>query len=133
MSLQSKYYRDIGSRRSGTRWGGRVIVQGWGLLHKLWLGRNEVLHKKDIINNLSGQCLLDIEVEREFEAGCEDLPEVTQKWFRQSKEELLARSTEYKKGWLLIVKTTKESLQIAEYSIFTSSMALRRWIGLQDR
>jgi hypothetical protein len=99
----------------------------------MWLGRNEVLHKKDVINKLSGQCLLDIEIEREYEAGYEGLPEVVHKWFQQSKDELLARSIEYKKGWLLIVKTVKESLQIAEYSIFTSSRSLRRWIGLQDR
>jgi hypothetical protein len=42
----------------------------------------------------------------------------------------MEKSTEYKKQWLLIVQTVKEALQIAEYSIFTSSSALRKWIGL---
>jgi hypothetical protein len=98
----------------------------------MWLGRNDVLHRKDIINNISGQCLLDIEIEREYEAGYEELPTVVHKWFQQSKEQLLVRSIEYKKGWLLIVKMVKEARQIADYSIFTSSAALRRWIGLRD-
>jgi hypothetical protein len=35
----------------------------------MWIGRNDVLHKKEIINALSGQCLLDIEVEREYDDG----------------------------------------------------------------
>ena len=104
----------------------------WNTIRKMWLGRNNVLHQKEVINSLSGLCLLDIEVEREFEAGCNGLPEVVHKWYQQPKEELLARSIEYKKGWLLLVKTMKESLNIADYSIFTSSAALRRWIGLQN-
>ena len=97
----------------------------------MWIGRNDVLHKKDIIHSLSGKCLLDIEIEREYDEGYDQLPSVIHKWFQQSKTQLLAQSTEYKKGWLLIIKTVKESLNIAEYSIFTSSKALRRWIGLQ--
>jgi hypothetical protein len=44
----------------------------------------------------------------------------------------LDQSTEYKKGWLLIVRTIKESLKIAEYSIFSSSRSLRRWIGMKE-
>jgi hypothetical protein len=133
IDYQSQYYKSLGSRKTGVRWGSRIIMHWWILIHKMWLGRNDVLHKKEVINSLSGQCLLDIEIEREYEAGYEGLPEVVHKWFQQPKEELLDKSIEYKKGWLLIVKTIKDSLQIAEYSIFTSSKALRRWIGLQNK
>jgi hypothetical protein len=129
---QSYYYKNMGSRKTGIRWGSKIILQLWGMIHKMWLGRNDVLHRKDIINSISGQCLLDIKLEREYDAGYEDLPRVVHKWFQQSKEQLMARSIEYKKGWLLIVKTVKEARQIADYSIFTSSVALRRWIGLRD-
>jgi hypothetical protein len=133
IDYQSQYYKSLGSRKTGVRWGSRIIIHWWILIHKMWLGRNDVLHKKEVINSLSGQCLLDIEIEREYEAGYVGLPEVVHKWFQQPKEELLDKSIEYKKGWLLIVKTIKDSLQIAEYSIFTSSKALRRWIGLQNK
>jgi hypothetical protein len=96
----------------------------------LWLGRNEVLHQKEVIHSLSGAVLLDIEIEREYEAGYNDLPPSVHKWFRMSKTQLLDQSVEYKKGWLLLVRTIRESLNIAEYSIFSSSRALRKWVGL---
>jgi hypothetical protein len=132
ISRQSEYYKQIGCRKTGALWGSRVVLQWWSTIHKMWLGCNDVLHTKEIINTISGQCLLDIEIEREYDAGYEDLPAVVHKWFLQTKEQLMARSIEYKKGWLLIVKTMKESMQIAEYSLFSSSVALRRWIGLQE-
>lgn len=124
---QAEHYRTIGSRKSGNTWAGKLILQVWNLIHNLWLGRNEVLHQKDTINSISGETLLDIEIEREYDAGCENLPTVIHPSYRHTKQQLLAQSTEYKKGWLLMVK---ESLEIAEYSIFTSSHALRRWIGM---
>jgi hypothetical protein len=73
---------------------------------------------------------LDIEVEREYEAGCADLPSIAHKWFRIPKHHLLDKSVDYKKSWLLIVRTIREALNISEYSIFSSSRALRKWVGL---
>ena len=130
VSLQNAYYRQLGSRKGGVQWAGKVILKTWGILHAMWIGRNEVLHQKATINSLSGEHLLDVVVEQEYELGCEGLPETMHKWFRKSKEQLLNESVEYKKGWLLLVKSVKESLQIAEYNIFSSSRTLRRWIGL---
>jgi hypothetical protein len=103
----------------------------WQLLFQLWTGRNEVLHQKEIINSISGAALLDIEIEKLYDEGYTDLPQTAKKWFKLQKSELLEKSTEYKKGWVLIVRTIRESLHIAEYSIFSSSKALRNWVGLQ--
>lgn len=114
MKHQMAYYGSIGSRKKGVTWASKLIIQWWGLLHKLWLGRNDVLHKKEIIHQLSGQCLLDIEI---FDIGYEGLP-VVHKWFQQSKEELLAKSIEYKKGWLLLVKMVKESMNILQSTVY---------------
>jgi hypothetical protein len=127
---QTAYYVMLGSRKKGIPWAGKLIIHCWGMIHKMWLGRNEVLHQKMVINSISGEMLLDIEVEREYDAGYNLLPQVVHRWFQQPKAQLLEQSIEYKKGWLLIVKTMKESLQISEYNIFSSSRALRRWIGL---
>jgi hypothetical protein len=132
VAQQQQYFISIGSRKGSQKWAGKLIYQLWLLVHQLWLGRNEVLHQKSIINQLSGEALLDIEVEREFDQGYRDLPAVIHKWYNQSKEELLEKSVEYKKGWLLIVKTMKESMKIADYSIFSSSKALRKWVGLPN-
>jgi hypothetical protein len=47
------------------------------------------------------------------------------------KSAIITIISDTKKGWLLIVRSLKEALQIADYSIFASSKALRKWIGLQ--
>jgi hypothetical protein len=132
VQCQDAYYKQTGSRKTGVRWAGKVIVHMWGMIHKMWIGHNDVLHKKEIINSLSGACLLDIKIERIYDAGCAHLPEVVHKWFQQPKEQLLAQSIEYKKGWVLIVQTVEESLNVAEYSILSSPRALRRWVGLRQ-
>jgi hypothetical protein len=131
VSYQSQYYHQIGSRKGGTQWAGKLILNTWGILHGMWLGRNDVLHQKAIINSLSGAILLDIAVEQEYDQGCEGLPQIMHKWFRKPKEQLLKESVEYKKGWLLLIKSVKESLNIAEYNIFSLSTSLRRWTGLR--
>jgi hypothetical protein len=132
VQAQETYYKAMGTRKTGHVWAGRMIYQFWILIHQMWLGRNNVLHQKNIINKMSGESLLDIEIEREYDQGCATLPVVAHKWFHQTKEELMNKSLDYKKGWLLIIRTIKETLEIAEYSIFTSSRALRKWIGLSD-
>jgi hypothetical protein len=118
-------------RRSGMNWASKLIQHFWQMIYQLWLNRNEVLHKREEIDALSGSALLDIEIEREYDIGCQDLPASVHKWFYMSKDQLLSQSVDYKKGWLLLIKTVKESMQISDYSIFTGSRALRRWVGLQ--
>lgn len=131
VEVQQQYYRNNGSRKGGHIWAGKLTLQCWNLIHNMWVGRNEVLHRKEIINDISGAILLDLEVEKEYDLGYEGLPQVYHRWWTQTtKERLLDSSIEHKKGWLLIIKTLKESLQIAEYSIFSSSRPLRKWIGL---
>ena len=130
VAKQQQYYRELGRRNKGKQWAGKIISQNWKYVYKMWLGRNEVLHQKENIHALSGAVLLDIEVEREYDAGPMDLPQSVHKWFRMSKQQLMEQSVDYKKGWLLIVRTVRESLNIAEYSIFSSSKSLRKWVGL---
>lgn len=77
--------------------------------------------------------LLDIEIEKEYNSGCEQLPRSVHKWFQPPLEDILDKSVEYKKGWLLIVRSVKEALNIADYSIFESSRALRTWIGFEKK
>jgi hypothetical protein len=97
----------------------------------MWLGRNVVKHHKQTINNSLGAQLLDIEIEKEYDAGCQDLPVTVHKWFRLPKEDILANSLEYKKGWLVIVKSVRESQKVADFWNIYQSRSLRRWIGLR--
>jgi hypothetical protein len=131
---QDNYYKRLGMLRTGRGWASKLIQHFWHMIYHLWLNRNEVLHKKGEIDAMSGSVLLDIEIERdEYDMGCHNLPASVHKWFRMPKEQLLHQSVDYKKGWLLLIKTVKESLQISDYSIFTSSQALRHWVGLQNK
>jgi len=128
---QHDYYHHINSRKTGKNWGARIILQLWTLTRNMWHGRNVVKHNKQAIHNTIGVQLLDLEIEKEYDKGCQDLPTTVHKWFYPSKEEILAKSVEYKKGWLVIVKSVKESRQVADYGIFSTSRTLRNWIGLR--
>jgi hypothetical protein len=133
VEMQHQFYRTNGSHKSGHCWAGKIILQCWNVVYNMWLGRNEVLHRKKAINDISGEALLDLEIEKEYDLGYEGIPESYHKWWTQyQKASLLSSSVEQKKGWLLVIKTIKESLQIAEYSIFSSSRTLRNWIGLSS-
>jgi hypothetical protein len=128
---QQDHYYHLNSRKTGKNWGARIILQLWTITRNMWHGRNVVKHHKQNIQNTIGVQLLDLEIEKEYDKGCQDLPATVHKWFRPSKEEILVKSVEYKKGWLVIVKSVKESQQVADYGIFSTSRTLRNWIGLQ--
>lgn len=129
---QQEHYTHLGRRFTSKTWAAQIIGHGWHTIFQLWLGRNEVLHRKATINSLSGEMLLDIEIEKEYMMGCAQLPRSVHKWFQPPLERILTQSVDYKKGWLLIVRSVKEALNIADYSIFESSKALRKWIGIQN-
>jgi hypothetical protein len=61
-------------------------------------------------------------VEKEYDEGFDALPPATHKWFQQSKEQLLAQTTEYKKGWLVIVKSIKLWLSVRSAAINVRSV-----------
>jgi hypothetical protein len=63
---QQEHYETLGMRKKGRIWAAKIIRHGWNFIHLLWMGRNEVLHRRDIINAISGEALLDIEIEREY-------------------------------------------------------------------
>lgn len=129
---QQAFYNAIRSRKNATRWAMLLILQSWTLIRNMWLGRCAALHRKHIINSMIGSHLLDLEIEKEYDAGFHNLPVGIHKWFRPSKEKNLEQTIHYKKGWLLIIKSVKESLDIADLGIFTSSKTLRKWIGFKN-
>jgi hypothetical protein len=97
VSYQQQYYQTLGIKKRGSSWAGKVIIQGWNLIYAMWVGRNDILHQKEIINSIAGETLLDIEIEREYDAGYATLTSTAHKWFRQSKDQLLQSSVHQKK------------------------------------
>jgi hypothetical protein len=45
--LQSRYYLELGSRRSGDRWAENLVTKLLELVHSMWTYRNSVLHARD--------------------------------------------------------------------------------------
>jgi hypothetical protein len=68
---QDQYYNQLGMARTGTVWASKIIRQFWQLIYQMWLNRNAILHKKGVIEDISGSALLDIEIEREYDMGCQ--------------------------------------------------------------
>jgi hypothetical protein len=71
---QQAFYNGIRSRKNATRWAMLLILQSWTLIRNMWLGRCAALHRKHIINSMIGSHLLDLEIEKEYDAGFHNLP-----------------------------------------------------------
>jgi hypothetical protein len=61
---QDNHYNQLGMCRTGTVWASKIIRQLWQMIYQMWLNRNEILHKKGVIEDISGSALLDIEMRR---------------------------------------------------------------------
>jgi hypothetical protein len=94
ITQQDNHYKRLGLLRTGTGWASKLIQHLWNMIYHLWINRNEILHQKEVINSISGEALLDIEIEKEYDQGYQNLPAVVHKWFKLSKDQLLRQSTE---------------------------------------
>ena len=101
-----------------------------------WTYRNDTLRKPKTIQALQGITHLKETVQLEWERGLSSLPTLEfSHLFRIKKEELMKKSLEGKKGWLVTVKLERELHgDISnELDIFDKNDALRFWIGLPKR
>ena len=119
-----------------TRWTTNLIKNSWNLIMAIWTYRNETLHKTKNIEALQGSEVLEEVIKKEWEVGLSKLPihEFTH-LFWLKKEELLAKSTQSKKDWLLTVKLGRELHKdgTAEEDKFDTNGELRNWIGLPKK
>ena len=111
----------------------KVIKAGWSMVLSIWEFRNETLHKTENIEHLQGSEILEEVVVKEWEYGLGNLPihDFTN-LFRLKKDELIKKSTQSKKDWLLTVKLGRKlhkDNRVAEDE-FDTNEALRDWIGL---
>jgi len=68
--LQSTYYTEIHSQRTGKRWATNLIKNLWEIMQSMWKRRSSVLHESDIINSLSGQEFLENSIKQELARTC---------------------------------------------------------------
>ena len=83
----------------------------WDLSWQMWDHRNDILHNSDVYDHLIDMDATDFSIIEEWHAGSDDLPALDQIHFRGiSLDELLAKSSRYRREWLLQVATARAAL-----------------------
>ena len=99
---------------------------------EIWNFRNEHVHQTDNIQNLQGKKVLEETILKEWNKGLNKLPILEfSHLFRLKKVDLMKKSIDGKKDWLLVVKTGRDlHNDKGETDEFDTNDALRFWIGL---
>ena len=115
VDIQHYYYKQIGSRRSGKRWGEQLIGQMLQATLNLWLQRNSMVHCKDT-NDLDGMDMVQLEeaVETQLIIGEGDVDEGDRYLFQITIHDIMAKSIEEIRGWLCSVLIARGDLEGAE-------------------
>ena len=130
IQAQTAFYLEIGSRRSGLRWGSNLTSQAWNITYQLWMNRNDALHDNNNIHILSGLDLLHTAIRQEFSAGLQNLPTVYRRYFTTPLPIILNKSVTYKKRWFLVVRSGRDANSTPDRNdIWYTDKAIRRWIG----
>ena len=133
VDAQAEYYSLIESRRSSVKWGSKLIKQLWNIAFQLWSHRNNVLHKTEALQKLSGLPLLKTCIQREYLTGPSDLSPVYNHYFTTPLPTLLNKRPAYLRRWFLVIRSARESLQIFPDDEFSVDNTLRNWIHLPPR
>ncbi len=109
--LQSTEFVGRQLRNTGKSWAAALIVAIWDLSWQMWDHRNDILHNSDVYDHLIDMDATDFSIIEEWHAGSDDLPALDQLHFRGiSLDELLAKSSRYRREWLLQVATARAAL-----------------------
>ena len=135
MLVQKAYFISIDSQRSAIRWGANLIAQLWNITYQLWCNRNDILHKTDCINQLSGLPLLRQSITSEHGLGLLDLPQEYRRYFSMPLLVILSKRPAFLKRWFLVIRSGREALHPDHHYTdeWSTDAALRRWIGLTPR
>ena len=128
---QDEYYHEKESLRQGDVWAYRVIRELWKFLFGIWQGRNAYLHETERAQELAGKDKLWLAVSNEMDIGLNRLPAADYSYmFRLKKDVLLAKSMEYLKDWLYIIRTARKLHRDPAFILdeFGSDTALRQWV-----
>jgi len=130
--VQSNYYKEIHSQKTGKRWATNLIKKLWEVMHSMWKHRNDILHESDIINTLSGQDFLEISIQHELDRGRENLRSLFTPYFLIPLAVLLAKtSPKNQRKWFLLIKSARERKGTDIQDEFSTNNTLRKWIGLK--
>jgi len=131
--VQSNYYKEIHSQKTGKRWATNLIKKLWEVMHSIWKHRNDILNESDITNSLSGQDFLEISIKHELErGGRENLHSLFTPYFSIPLAVLLIKkSPKNQRKWFLLIKSARERTGTDIQDEFSTNNTLCKWIGLK--
>ena len=130
--MQSTYFKWLGVRKTGKRWGAALIQKLWDVSWDQWENRNEALHNTPMAADLSGAVSLNRAISAECHLGIGDLPIKVGQTFPDDINTFLQQSLIERKCWLVLVRTAREAINDTRIQDeFTDPKShLRKWVGL---
>ena len=136
IAYQQAYHKRYETYHRNFNWPQKAIKAGWNIITKMWDHRNEYIHQTNILEDIAGIKILNNTIKQERNRGLSTLPMLEfSHLFRLSEEELMKKSTEGKKDWLVTVKLARELHKDTnqQHDEFDTNDTLRNWIGLPKR
>ena len=132
IEYQQQYYKTLGMRKTGNRWGAQLVNRMWTIIQSHWIHRNQCLHETEALARLSGVDDLKTAIAREYELGLGELPSVYTSYFIPPLAFILDKPTTYIRRWFLVVRSGRESFTIDnDIDIFSIDSSLRAWVGVR--
>ena len=131
-TIQERHFRLLGFRRSGLKWAIGLSTQLWLFVFSMWDHRNSILFQQGKVDELSGIQKVKKAIIREralgrgsLDSSFESFLSLPQSSFNQMKPIDLRR-------WLALIRNAREQAGHDYADEFSTSKALRSWIGLPD-
>ena len=135
VNYQKAYHQQSDKSHLHFSWPKKAIKAGWNMITTMWEHRNTFLHQSDIIEDLEGLTILNNTIQMEHNKGLSKLPMLEfSHLFRLSMHELMEKSLEGKKDWLVTVRLGRNLYNdTSSPDEFETNLTLRNWIGLPKR
>ena len=131
---QDKYYKEMGSKKSGTTWVKGLVIQLWQLSWDQWEDRNRRLHDTPLAEDLTGALSLNRAIRDEWSQGIENMPQRVKRKFGEDVGKILSQTLKKQKQWFTLVRSYREMVGTAEDDVFSplnkKTKKMRQWVGL---
>ena len=128
--FQDIHYKKRGSRKSGHRWAVELSKKLWRLVFSMWDHRNNALFAKGKVDKLSGIDKVKTAIAEERSRGIGTLDPSFRPYFALSTETFAKMKSINLRRWLSLIRQAREDQGIEYADEFSTSFALRDWIGL---
>ena len=128
--FQDSIFKKRGSRKSGHRWAVELSKQLWKLVFSMWDHRNSVLFAKDKVDKMSGIDKVKRAISEERARGVGTLEPSFRPYFALSTDAFSKMKSINLRRWLSLIRQAREDQGIEYADEFSTSFALRDWIGL---